>query len=144
MLLQDKKLRETIVREPYFHDAYKVIQACSIAVLGIGQVGMSALLPTVYGEDFNSHLPQEAVGEVCAHFFDIYGKPVASEFDDRIIAVARDDLTRIPLRIGVAGLPAKLPAILGAVRGGYINVLVTDAETAIAMQKIAAEEGLVK
>lgn len=133
VLLQDKNLRETIIREPYFLDAYKVIRACTIAVLGIGQVGTSALLPTVYGADFDSYLPREAVGEVCARFYDIHGNPVKSDFDDRIVAVERDDLLKIPLRIGVAGLSAKLPSILGAVRGGYINVLITDAETAMAL-----------
>lgn len=140
VLLQDKNLRETITREPYFHDAYKIIQSCTIAVLGIGQVGTSALLPTVQGDYFGSHLPPEAVGEICAHFYDIQGNPVSNDYEDRIIAVERDDLMKIPLRMGVAGLPAKLPSILGAVRGGYINVLVTDAETAMALSKDAMDE----
>ncbi len=134
VLLQDKKLRETIVREPYFSEAYKVIQSCTIAVLGIGWVGKNALLPGTYEEEFNSHLPREVVGEVCAHFYDIEGNPVASEFDDRIISIGYQDLMRIPLRIGVSGQVSKLPAVLGAVRGGYINVLVTDPETALAMR----------
>lgn len=137
VLLKDRQLRETIIREPYFCEAYEVIKACTVAVLGIGHIGENALLPTTYGDDFNSHLPHEVVGEVCAHFYDIEGRPVPSEFDDRIIAVARQDLLEIPLRIGVAGLPAKLPAILGALRGGYINALVTDAETAMALHQEA-------
>ena len=139
VLLQNRQLRDTIVQEPYFTRAYEVIQSCTIAVLGIGWVGKNALLPAAYEEDFNSSLPKEVAGEVCAHFYDVEGRPVASEFDDRIISVGREDLMKIPLRIGVAGLESKLSAILGAVRGGYINVLVTDAETALALNKEAME-----
>ena len=134
VLLQDIKLRDTIIREPYFSEAYKIIQSCTIAVLGIGCVGKDALLPVVYGEDLNLRLPKGAVGEVCAHFYDVGGNPVVSEFDDHIISISYKDLVKIPLRIGVAGHVSKLPAILGAVRGGYVNALVTDSETALAMQ----------
>jgi len=137
VLMQDKKLRESMVCEPSFTEAYKTIKTCTIAVLGIGWVGKDALLPTSYEEDFNSSLPEEVVGEVCAHFYNIEGKPVASKFDDRIISISHKDLMHIPFRIGVSGQLEKLPAVLGAVRGGYINVLVTDSETALAMYKEA-------
>ncbi len=137
VLLQNKILRDNIMREPYFTNAYAAIQSCTVALLGIGALGKNALLPTVYEEDFNSQLPDEVVGEVCTHFYNIHGNVIPSEFDDRIIAVALEDLRRIPLRIGVAGLPDKLNAILGAVRGGFINALVTDAETALALAAAA-------
>lgn len=141
VLMHDKKLRESMVCEPSFTEAYKIIKTCTIAVLGIGWVGKDALLPTMYEEDFNASLPDEVVGEVCAHFYNIHGQPVASQFDDRIIAISRQDLMNVPFRIGVSGQPEKLPAVLGAVRGGYINVLVADAETALALyQEAQAEE----
>ena len=40
-------------------------------------------------------------------------------------------LWRTPLRLGVAGSVEKAEAILGAIRGGFINVLVTDSLTAL-------------
>ena len=132
VLLQDKRLRETFFREPCFLDSYQVIRSCTIAVLGIGQVSGEPPFPTANSD--SAWVPKEAVGEICARFFDINGNPVSSEFDDRIIAVERNDLFQIPLRIGVAGSSAKLPAILGALRGGYINALITDAEMALALQ----------
>ena len=133
VLLQDRKVRDSFIQEPYFQEVYRIIRSCSIAVLGIGQVGLGDLLPGMTDDYFSSYLPKEAVGEVCAHFFDIQGNPVKSEFDGRIIAAEYDDLLRIPLRIGAAGQVKKLPAILGAIRGGYINALVTDTETASAL-----------
>ena len=135
VLLRDKNLHDTIVNEPYFTEAYKVIKSCNIAVLGIGRVGKDALLPAVYESDNDFRLPDGAVGEVCAQFYDIHGQPVVGEINEHIITIQYEDLMNIPLRIGVAGQVSKLPAILGAVRGGYVNVLVTDAETALAMKQ---------
>lgn len=140
VVVQDRGLHDTITREPYFLDAYKVIQDCTVAVLGIGQVGVSHLLPMMQGGKMSDFLPEDAVGEVCARFFDVQGRPVETEYDGRIVAVEREDLMRVPLRVGIAGDLSKLPAILGAVRGGYVNALVTDAETAMALNA-AGEEG---
>jgi dihydroxyacetone kinase-like protein len=41
--------------------------------------------------------------------------------------------------VGVAGGAEKVPAILGALRGGYVKVLVTDTITAQAVLDAAAE-----
>ncbi len=37
---------------------------------------------------------------------------------------------KIPVRIGIAGGKEKTEAISAAVKGGYINVLITDLQTA--------------
>ena len=45
----------------------------------------------------------------------------------------REDYKNIPTRIGIAGGPEKLAAIRAALRGGYVNVLITDLDTAAAL-----------
>ena len=47
-----------------------------------------------------------------------------------IIAITMEDYKKIPVRIGVAGGEEKAEAIRAAVKGNYINVLVTDLLTA--------------
>ena len=126
VLLKDKGLKRTIIQEPFFLEAYKIIQSCDIAVLGVGRAGVSS--GSYFGEEIS--LPKNAIGEVCTHLFDIHGNSVKSGLEDRIISVELEDLMKIPLRIGIAGTASKLTAILGAVRGKYINALITDAETA--------------
>ncbi|MGO8656435.1 sugar-binding domain-containing protein, partial [Rhizobium ruizarguesonis] len=54
---------------------------------------------------------------------------VAGPLDDRTIGISLDMLKKIGLRIAVAGGFDKVPAILAALRGGYVNVLITDAAT---------------
>lgn len=67
---------------------------------------------------------------MCANFFDREGQEAAPPFKDRIIAITMEDYKKIPVRIGVAGGEEKAEAIRAAVKGNYINVLVTDLLTA--------------
>jgi DNA-binding transcriptional regulator LsrR (DeoR family) len=49
-----------------------------------------------------------------------------------------DQLARVDRSIGVAGGSRKYAAILGALRGGWINVLITDQFTARRLAEEAA------
>jgi DNA-binding transcriptional regulator LsrR (DeoR family) len=53
----------------------------------------------------------------------------------RVVGISLDNLSRIETVIGVAGSSRKGAAILGALRGGYVNVLITDDQAA---QKVLA------
>ncbi len=77
-----------------------------------------------------------AVGNVCGLFFDINGEPTARDFQSRSMTISKRDLLTMPTRIGIAGGAGKIKAILGAVRGKYINVLVTDDITAAAVLEL--------
>lgn len=71
-----------------------------------------------------------AVGEICLRFFDIDGLPTKPAIEERMISIGAEAMMRVPRRIGVAGGMRKLEAIRGAVAGGWINVLITDADVA--------------
>ena len=47
-----------------------------------------------------------------------------------MLGIAPERLHAIPRRIGVAGGARKYPAVRAALRGGWINVLITDAASA--------------
>jgi DNA-binding transcriptional regulator LsrR (DeoR family) len=79
-----------------------------------------------------------AVGEICARFFDIRGRPCVTSLDRRMVALDLSQLRALPLVVGVAGGRQKAAAILGAARGGYLKSLVTDEITARDVLALAA------
>ncbi len=120
ILVDKSELRDSLVEETYFKETYQTIKACTIAVFGIGDAtGFS------HSKYENSKNPS-AVGEICTHFYDEDGKEVYPDISQHTIAISKSDLKEIPLRIGVAGGGYKLSAVKGAIRGGYINTLITD------------------
>jgi DNA-binding transcriptional regulator LsrR (DeoR family) len=99
-------------------------------LLGIGTTDLN--YSTYYNagylalEEMQGLIEVGAVGNVCGLFFDIDGNPTARDFQSRSFTISKRDLINIPVRIGMAGGPGKIKAILGALRGGYMNVIVTD------------------
>lgn len=64
-------------------------------------------------------------------FFDIRGKQCILEAG--VIGISLERLRALDRVVGVAGGEEKVAAILGALRGGYLNVLITDSVTAQAV-----------
>jgi DNA-binding transcriptional regulator LsrR (DeoR family) len=81
-----------------------------------------------------------AVGDVCGHHFDLFGNLMDIPLAGYAIGIEAEVLRRIPAVIGVAGGPAKAPAILGALRARLVNCLVTDDAAARGVLELASEE----
>jgi lsr operon transcriptional repressor len=79
------------------------------------------------------------VGDILGQFFDSRGKILRLPIHSRRIGIELGDLKTIPNVIGVAGGLHKTEAILGALRGGYLDVLVTNEQ--VAHQLLALEAG---
>jgi DNA-binding transcriptional regulator LsrR (DeoR family) len=73
--------------------------------------------------------PPGAAGYILVHVFDGDGGPLGAALTDHAIAMSRARLSETRV-LAAAGGPTKHAAILGALRSGLINTLVTDAPTA--------------
>jgi len=106
--------------------------------VGIGAVGSAATAAVLRGLDLTegdrrAFLAQNPVGVTCCRFFGATGRPITGAVHDRVLAVDLDDLRGIPTVIGVAAGAKKTAAVLGALRGGLVDGLVTDAALAHAV-----------
>ena len=73
------------------------------------------------------------MGDTCCRFFDADGRPIRGVVHDRVIAIELDQLAAIPIVVGVATGIEKAPGVRGAIRGGIIDGLITDASLALAL-----------
>lgn len=73
---------------------------------------------------------QGAVGDILAQFFNIKGEKVDCNLHKRIVAFPIENLRKMGNVIGLAGGRNKVEAILGAIHGRFIDMLITDEETA--------------
>lgn len=124
---------ERLVTEPAIARVLDKAHSIDIAVVGIGAVGdFSTLTAAQYLEPQMVETLERlgAVGDVCSRFYGANGIPINSDLDRRTIGISFETLKQIPRVIGVAWGPEKIQAILGALRLGVLNVLVTDKSTA--------------
>ena len=126
--------REAFLEDRFVREAMSALDDVSLALVGIGALEPSSLLQrsgNIFAAEELAALGERgAVGDICLRFFDAHGAPVSSSLDERVIGITAEQLRRVDRCVGVAGGARKYEAILGALRGGWINVLVTDRETA--------------
>ncbi|KAA0691937.1 dihydroxyacetone kinase subunit DhaK [Neorhizobium sp. P12A] len=131
-IVASRALRELLLDEPLLKEQFATLEQANRIIFGISSlrpnstIHTSGLLePTL----LQHYLAHGVAGVVAGRFIDEKGRPVHGPLDDRTVGISLDNLSRIGTRVGVAGGFDKVPALLAALRGGYINVLITDAET---------------
>ena len=126
--------REALVQDPFVAQALGALDEVTLALVGIGALEPSSLLQrsgNIFSEsELEALAGRGAVGDICLRFYDPAGRPVASDLDARVIGITLEQLRRADRSVGIAGGRRKYRAILGALRGRWINVLITDHATA--------------
>jgi DNA-binding transcriptional regulator LsrR (DeoR family) len=135
-------VRRAIEEDASVHEVMALWNRLDLAVVGIGSLTPSALLRqsgNALGQQEQEELRAlGAVGDVCLRFFDAAGQLVSSSFDERVVGITPAQLRNIGRTVGVAGGESKYTAIRAALRGGWINVLITDLDVAT---RLADEPG---
>jgi len=130
-IVDTKIMHDMLLKETSIKKTFDYFSKLTIAMVGIGAMYprvISTLVKTghISGKDLKSLKACGAVGDVYSHFFDINGKTCDNKISERIIAMPVEELLSVPYSIGIAGGELKAEAILGAIRGKYINILITD------------------
>ncbi len=144
LVVEDQRTRDLLLQEPYVHETLTMGKQADAVIIGIG-----ALEASTSGLIWTGYLNQKeiawlrnkgAVGHMCAKLYDAHGEPLDVDLNRRTIAIEIESLRRINTVIAVAGGSEKARAILGAIRGRFLNVLITDDQAAEEILKLAAEE----
>ena len=133
-VLATEAARDILIADEVAQQAIRLFDNVTTALVGIGAIEPSPLL----AQSGNIFAPQElellrqekAVGDILLRFFDQNGNLVETGLEKRVISMSLDQLSKVSRAVGVAGGSRKYSAILGALRGHWINVLVTDHFTA--------------
>lgn len=144
-IVESADTARSILNIPNVREAIALGRESDVALLGIGTVVDPEFCSLYLGGHISrgvlkNLLDVGAVGDVSGRHFDLYGNVPQTDFHDKLVGIARDDLLAIPTRLGVAGDEAKAFAILGALRGGYVNMLVTDSSAAEKLLELDDEE----
>lgn len=121
--LTDSSLKKTI----------EVTEEINVAIFSIGALDIhSAQIEAGYltVQEVYALQAAGAVGDISSRFFTIDGQIADQELDKRTIGLELAQLKEVDYAIAVATGKEKATGILGALRGGYLNVLITDEETA--------------
>ncbi|HLU08608.1 MAG TPA: sugar-binding transcriptional regulator [Oceanobacillus sp.] len=125
------KASDLVKANPSLDYALSLAKRADIYMVGIGSIESDQLYARtgVLREEELEDLHSRAVGDICGRFFDIEGQAQIAMFEDRIVGIELEDLRHAEYAIGIAGGADKAASVLGALRSGYINALVSDEQT---------------
>lgn len=140
LLAASKEVVSAMRQEDSVKEISRMAQLSSMTVIGIGSMTEEATIlksNILTKSDFLYLQMQGAVGDVLSHFIDRDGNLVNAEIEDRLISTPLETLRQLKNVIGVAAGRSKTEAIRAALRGGYLDVLITDEETALRLLETA-------
>jgi len=132
-ILDTKEIREVIENDSNTREIIKLSKKIETALVGLSDIGPDSTLIKTGNfslEEFKYLDGLGVVGDVNLIFIDENGNHIPNSIDERIVRISPDRLKKVKNVIGVAFGKRKLKVILGALRGGLINILFTDEEIA--------------
>jgi DNA-binding transcriptional regulator LsrR (DeoR family) len=140
MITKSFEITNFLMQEPVVKETLEKAKEVDIALVGIGALDLSIYNPYRLGyvtaEEVNEMRAAGAVGDVCGYHFSVDGKVLDLDVNRRIVHVGLDVMKNMDKVIGIAGGLIKAEAILGAMSGRLINVLVTDETAALEILRL--------
>ncbi|MCW2835628.1 MAG: DNA-binding transcriptional regulator LsrR, DeoR family [Nocardioides sp.] len=133
-VLTTSELRDAMLRNEHVQRALGLLDDLDMAFVGVGPPAVHSQLQT--GDNYFS--PDQlaevrgagAVSQLNQRFLDEAGSPVPTSLDDLVVGCTLEQLAAARRRVVVAGGADKHLPIVAALRGGWVDVLVTDLDTA--------------
>ncbi|MBU3179802.1 sugar-binding transcriptional regulator [Clostridium psychrophilum] len=128
-IISDTDLIEKLKEEKSVSDVLEYINKVNISIVGIGApTEKSTMMASGYfdKEKLENLKRLNAVGDICLQFFDINGNSKQFKDNSKVFGSHLEDIKNIDRVIGVAGGDEKVEAIIGAINGRFINVLITN------------------
>ena len=133
-VVSTREAADALRGEKQIADALSLAAEADIVLVGLGVPTSDSVLvrdgTIITQRDLTNLREAGAVGDIALRYIDEEGEPVGSEIDERIIGLSLEQIVEIPQTIGVAGGEEKVDVIRAALRGGLLDVLVTDDFTA--------------
>jgi DNA-binding transcriptional regulator LsrR (DeoR family) len=130
LIVEDARARQALLGERHIRETLERARRSDIALVGIGTTrsGYYSLVRAGYLDEADAGRVRKsgAVGDVCAQHYDYDGRWLDIDLNRRVVGIDHEALRSIDTVIGVAGGTVKAQAIHGALKGRYVNVLITD------------------
>ena len=145
LYVDDLYAKEILLGDPSIQGVFQIMKKCQIILTGIGSLeAASDGQGGWYGYQTRQHIREltekGAVGSICAQYFDKNGQYIPCEWNRKCMAMPYEDIRKNDMTVVVAQGKSKSAPILGALRGGLINVLITDVSTAAGVIELSKND----
>lgn len=129
LVVSTDHLADQLIQERPIKKIFEMIPYSTITIIGIGAVNDQATLVKegyLNTNEIEILKSMGGVGDLLSQFYDIHGNVLEHPLHKKLVSTDIHLLQSLNHVVAVAGGLEKREAIIGALRGGYIDVLITD------------------
>ncbi len=135
--IENEVTKDLMMQESDMQSHFALFPKLDVILTGVGLVlphynamYKSGCLTAAQCEEIARH---GGVADLCGRTLKTDGSACQTEVDRRIVGISLDEIRRCPMTIAMAGGIHKKSGILAALKGGYIDALITDEQTALSL-----------
>jgi len=141
-LMGSRSAADMLKKEKNIKAVFEMFKNINIAITGLGSfyptpTSVLAKPPYITESELRDVLRQNVIGDILLRFFGPFGVECDTELAGRTISIDFGQYKKIETKIALASGIEKLHPVVEALRGGLVNVLITDYELAIQILKIS-------
>lgn len=128
-VVDDARVKKVVCNDKSIKNVLDMAEKSRVALITMGRFGHDNALESAgyitydQVEDLKVH---GAVGDIWSHIITSDGEICDPDLDSRTVGIPLKKMLEKPHRVGVAMDRGRAQCTLGAIRGGYINVLIAD------------------
>ncbi|MCX6089672.1 MAG: sugar-binding transcriptional regulator [Candidatus Atribacteria bacterium] len=134
-VVESEEVRNFYLNEKINQKTLCLARQARWSLVGMGTVDVRYSIYSLTGfieyHELEALKQKGAVGDILGQFYTINGTILDTPLHRRTVALPLEDIRQMSNVMGVAGGIEKSEAILGALRGRFINILITDEKTAL-------------
>ena len=140
-VVEDVAVCEALLRQRELRRVMDMGRCADLVLVGIGSMhpDVSGLVRAGFltRSELLAIARSGAVGDICGQYIDIHGRICDLELHRRTIGIDPLSLRKAKCVLAMAAWREKAPAILGALRGGFVDILITDDAAAQEVLRLA-------
>lgn len=137
-LASSEDMASSILSEPAVRDILELAGISSTILVGIGGLSSDATIvkeEKMTLKEMTTIKKLNGSGDILGQFYNDEGEILTLPHHGRRIGLSISRLKEMKNVVGVAGGPEKIDAIYGAMKGGYVQTLITDEDSALRLMK---------
>lgn len=125
-------VKQAIESDRHIRNILDLGKKSNVSIVTVGAPTEDSVLikANYFSEQELKLIHKRGAGDICSRYIDMNGNIIAEDLNQRTIGIDLEELRRKDRSILVAGGARKVAGIIGALRGRYANVLITDQFTA--------------
>ena len=126
LFVKNRELKESLVQEENIKRVLELSAGADAILTSVGSIVYKSWSNYLSISTLETLESRGAVGHIGGHFYDVQGRELETSLSERMIGSTLEDIRRCPEVVCAACGESKAEAVLGALRGGFLNTLVVD------------------